>query len=66
MMPLAEKELPNCIKLIFCDFLEPHEVICHRTGTRLNALISDQLINSPDTLLSIKNDLTKKLDSGGG
>jgi hypothetical protein len=66
MISLNKKYLPDYIKLVFCDFLEPQEVVCHRTGKRLNVLVSDQLVNSPKTVSLIKNDLIKKLAGDGG
>jgi hypothetical protein len=58
MVPLGEKPLQT-IKFIFCNFLGPQEVICHRTGKQMSVLVSKKLKSSPEKLSLIKKILIK-------
>jgi len=61
MMILAEETPAKAgVKFIFCDYLQSNEVVCHRTGKQLNALVSNEIRNFPELLETIENDLNKK------
>jgi hypothetical protein len=59
MVTLEEQPLPEKIKFIFCNYLGPQEVICHRTGKQISALVSEKLKDSPEKLLLIKKILIR-------